>query len=125
MRIHAEVKESVKIRHLVATEFLMRVRDPEHSTSNASRYGSKSGKAGFHGSASDEDAYEYIPVKKVYILHFVEKNANKEVNFISYSSSSLCALIEGVFMTKEAAESYASFYMRKTEEIDKKKLSDS
>jgi hypothetical protein len=124
MRIHSEVKESVKDRHLVATEFLMRVRDDENSTSNANKYGSKSGKAGFHGSADDEDAYVYIPVKKVYILHFVEKYANEEVNFISYSSSSLCALVEGVFMTKEAAEGYASFYMRKTEEIDKKKLSD-
>jgi hypothetical protein len=32
--------------------------------------------------------------------------------------------MEGVFSSREAMESYASFYMRKTEEIDKKKLSD-
>lgn len=33
-------------------------------------------------------------------------------------------LVEGIFSSLKSAEDYASFYIRKTEEIDKKKLSD-
>jgi len=127
-RMHSEVMGSVKKRHLIATKVLMRVKDLDPK---ASYKGYKSGAgfsssqySNFGGGDTDENNYEYIPVKKVYIFHFVEKISKADVNFISYSSSSLSALIDGVFSSKAAAESYASFYMRKNEQIDKKNLSD-
>ena len=126
-RMHSEIMDSVKNRQMIATQIFMRVRDQTTIGAAGARILSR-GRGprigGLKGMQSDEDDFEYIPVKKIYIFHFIEKKDKEEVNFISYSHSSLWALVQGVFSSKEAAENYAAFYMRKTEEIDKKKLSD-
>lgn len=119
-RMHSEVKSSVKGRQLVATNVLMRVRDMDISYIPGLKFRGK----GSHIIERDSEAYIYIPVTKVYIFHFVSDDENGETSYVSYSHSSLCALIEGVFSSLTAAENYASFYIRKTEEIDKKKVSD-
>lgn len=91
--MHSEILGSLKNRHLVATKILMRVHDMSPSQS---KLGFRSGSAfggssysGFKGSNPNEEEYEYIPIKKVYIFHFVEKITKEDINFISYSPSSL------------------------------------
>ena len=126
-RMHSEIMNSVKSRQMVSTQIFMRLRDQSTIGASGARLRSRGRgprMSGYKGLQPDEDEFEYIPVKKIYIFHFVEKKDQDDVNFISYAHSSLCALVEGVFSSKEAAENYAAFYMRKTEEIDKKKLSD-
>jgi hypothetical protein len=92
-RMHSEIMGSLKNRHLVATKILMRVHDMSPSQSKLGyRSGSVFGGSsysGFKGSDPNEEEYEYIPIKKVYIFHFVEKITKENINFISYSSSSL------------------------------------
>ena len=89
-RMHSEIMNSIKNRQLIATELLMRVRDFDSSKSSAHRYASRSGESTYGNlGGEEEEKYEYIPVRKVYIFHFVEKLMNNEVNFISYSPSSL------------------------------------
>ena len=101
----------------------MRVIDFDSSTISAHKYAGKTGESWYWNlGGEEEEKYKYIPVRKVYIFHFALKLLNIEINFILYSPSSLWVLVEGTFPTLEAAECYVSFYMRKTEEIDKKKL---
>ena len=126
-RMHSEIMASLKTRQLIATKVLMRVRDTEVSyipnlklRSRASMRG-----AGAPFTAEREgEAYVYIPVKKVYIFHYIQPIEGGNTNYISYSHSSLCALVEGVFSSLSSAENYASFYIKKTQELDKKMLSD-
>lgn len=50
-----------------------------------------------------EDDFVYVKTEKVYILHMAEKRADGKVNYISYTHSPMCVLLEGVFQTREAA----------------------
>jgi len=61
---------------------------------------------------NDED-FIYVKTTKVYILHVIEQK--EKLSFVSFSHAPLCALQEGIFQSREAAESYASFYIKHTQ----------
>ena len=58
-----------------------------------------------------EDDFVYVQTEKTYILHLMERQADGAISQTSFSHSPLSVLMECVFQTREAAQSYASFYI--------------
>lgn len=51
----------------------------------------------------NDDDFIYIYTEKVYILHLIERKSADLRAFTSFTNSPLCALMDGVFQTREAA----------------------
>lgn len=71
----------------------------------------------------NDDDFIYIYTEKVYILHLIERKSGDLRAFTSFTHSPLCALMDGVFQTREAAQNYTAFYLSKDQSpTDKTRL---
>jgi len=98
---YSEIREAVEKKLKISLRIWLRIRSLDKSDGSfepSTRQG-----LGLHNLVVHEDAYVYVKTEKVYVLHLVEKRPDGKVNFISYTHSPLCAVLEGVFQTREAA----------------------